>query len=118
MKVIGLILKYMAILLMCIILSCCGNVLENALENVSNAEQDTVLNASQDTAVEAVQDTAHKDYINETHRDSVYICSSAKSKKYHRTQYCRGLSRCSCQVKKMTIEQAEHKGMTPCKICY
>lgn len=52
---------------------------------------------------------------NETY---VYICTGPKSKRYHKTSSCRGLEKCSKDVKKVTLVYAEGKGRTPCNICY
>lgn len=48
----------------------------------------------------------------------VYICTGPKSERYHKTSECRGLERCSKDIKKVTLAYAEEKGRTPCKICY
>lgn len=48
----------------------------------------------------------------------VFICTGGKSTKYHKTATCRGLSRCSGQIKKITIDDASKMGRTPCSICY
>jgi len=44
----------------------------------------------------------------------VYVCSGAKGKKYHLRADCRGLSSCQHKVIKMTLEQAQKKGLTLC----
>lgn len=48
----------------------------------------------------------------------VYICTGPQSERYHKTSGCRGLEKCSKDVKKVTLAYAEEKGRTPCKICY
>lgn len=48
----------------------------------------------------------------------VYICTGPQSKKYHKTDKCRGLNKCSGTIKKITLEEAKKIGRTPCKICY
>jgi len=49
----------------------------------------------------------------------VYICTGAKSERYHKVNTCRGLSNCSKQIIKITKEDAVKKyKRTPCKICY
>ena len=48
----------------------------------------------------------------------VYICTGPSSKRYHRTSTCKGLVKCSKEVKKVTKSYAESKGKTPCKMCY
>ena len=123
------------------------NELNATQDTTLNAAEDTSLNTANDKTTNNVQDTiskttldtasnvapapaaainhsnnagsaSHKDCIDVTHGESVYICTSSKATKYHRTQYCRGLSRCNSQIQMMTQEQAENRGMTPCKICY
>lgn len=58
-------------------------------------------------AVPAVQDS-----------DVVYICTGPMAKRYHKTDQCRGLRRCSGMIKQVTVEEAEAKGRTPCHTCY
>lgn len=48
----------------------------------------------------------------------VYICTGPQSKRYHKTTECKGLERCSKDIKKVTLAHAEDMGRTPCKICY
>jgi len=45
---------------------------------------------------------------------TVYICNSGKSKKYHYSQNCRGLSNCQSKIIKTTIEQAKKDDKTLC----
>jgi len=49
--------------------------------------------------------------------DSVYVCISTGSKRYH-AYMCSGLRHCTHEVKKVTKAQAIRWGYTPCKICY
>lgn len=49
---------------------------------------------------------------------SVWICTGPKSKRYHATDRCRGLNRCSRELKQLSKAEAEERGYTPCKICY
>jgi len=50
---------------------------------------------------------------------SVYICTGPQSERYHKTNTCRGLSKCSTKIIKVTQEDAVKKyNRTPCKICY
>lgn len=44
----------------------------------------------------------------------VYICNSPKAKKYHLSKTCRGLSNCSYQTVKITLEKAKKDGKTLC----
>lgn len=48
----------------------------------------------------------------------VYICTGGSSKRYHKTDRCKGLDNCKGTIKKVTLAYAEDKGRTPCKICY
>lgn len=45
---------------------------------------------------------------------TVYIASSGKGKKYHRTPSCSGMKGATA----VTEEQAKARGYTPCKKCY
>ena len=49
----------------------------------------------------------------------VYICTGAKSVRYHKVNTCKGLNNCSKEIIKVTQEDAvkKHK-RTPCKICF
>ncbi len=49
--------------------------------------------------------------------DSVLICVSPTGHKYHSYE-CRGLARCTHEIKKVTKAQAVKMGYTVCKICY
>lgn len=49
--------------------------------------------------------------------DSVLICQSRSAYAYHKYE-CRGLSRCTHGILKLTLEQAKKMGYKPCKICY
>jgi hypothetical protein len=45
---------------------------------------------------------------------TVYVCKSAKGKKYHLRADCRGLSNCQHKIVKMTLAQAQKSGLTVC----
>ena len=45
---------------------------------------------------------------------NVYICNGSKSTKYHLTDDCRGLNRCSTAIEKVTLKEAQDKGRTIC----
>jgi hypothetical protein len=49
--------------------------------------------------------------------DSVYICLSKTAYAYHGYE-CRGLSRCTHGIRKLTKAQAIKLGYRACKICY
>ncbi len=44
----------------------------------------------------------------------VYICKTKSSKKYHYRKNCRGLSRCSTTIEKITKQKAKASGKTLC----
>lgn len=48
----------------------------------------------------------------------VYVCTGNKSKRYHKTDKCKGLSACSGSIKKVSVNEAKRMNRTPCKICY
>ena len=48
----------------------------------------------------------------------VYICTGPQSAKYHKTSTCRGLDKCSKEIKKVTVKEARSIGRTPCGYCY
>lgn len=45
----------------------------------------------------------------------VYICTGPKAKVYHATEDCRGLERCSGEVKAVPKTSTKRR---PCRICY
>lgn len=45
---------------------------------------------------------------------AVYICTGPKAKVYHSTPDCKGLSRCSDTIKKVSKSSTKRKG---CRIC-
>lgn len=49
--------------------------------------------------------------------DTVYICTGPKAKVYHSTSKCRGLNRCSGDIKSISLKEAK-KSRRACKICY
>ena len=49
---------------------------------------------------------------------TVYICTGPNSKRYHKHSDCRGLGKCSGEIKAVTVSKAESMGRTPCKWCY
>ncbi|WP_298547156.1 hypothetical protein [uncultured Aquimarina sp.] len=44
----------------------------------------------------------------------VYICKGKQSKRYHYTEDCRGLSRCSTKIYKVTLSEAKELGRDLC----
>lgn len=53
-----------------------------------------------------------------TNESTVYICTGPNSKRYHSHSDCRGLGKCSGEIKEVSISKAESIGRTPCKWCY
>ncbi len=49
---------------------------------------------------------------------NVYICTGGTSKRYHCYRHCKGLTNCTGEIEKVSEEEAEDMGRTPCKICY
>ncbi|WP_321479777.1 hypothetical protein [uncultured Bacteroides sp.] len=49
---------------------------------------------------------------------SVYICTGPKSTVYHSNPKCRGLNRCSGEIKAISLADAKEMGRRACKICY
>lgn len=53
----------------------------------------------------------------ETLTDTAYICTGPKAQVYHSTSKCRGLNRCSGEIKAVSFEKVK-KTRRACKICY
>ncbi|MGN6354122.1 MAG: hypothetical protein ACTHLB_12080, partial [Parafilimonas sp.] len=54
-----------------------------------------------------------------TKPEYVYICVSRTAYVYHKTKECRGLSRCTHEIKKITKKEAvDDYGRRACKVCY
>ncbi len=49
-----------------------------------------------------------------TSSSDVYICISKTASKYHLSESCKGLSRCTHQVKKTSKDEAKRLGYTLC----
>lgn len=47
--------------------------------------------------------------------DTVYICTGPKAKVYHSTSKCRGLNRCSGDIKSISLKEAK-KSRRACKM--
>ena len=48
----------------------------------------------------------------------VFICTGPSAKTYHRTNDCRGLSRCSGDIEEVSLDEAEDMERRACRICY
>ena len=60
----------------------------------------------------------HANFNSTKDQTKVYICTGGSSKSYHKYPKCTGLSRCSKEVKEITLEQAINMNRVPCKICH
>ena len=49
--------------------------------------------------------------------NKVYICTGPQSHAYHVKKNCRGLDRCSREIKTVTLEEAERMHRHPCRFC-
>ncbi len=49
---------------------------------------------------------------------SVYICTGSKATVYHSSNKCRGLNRCSGEIKAISLADAKEMGRRACKMCY
>lgn len=52
--------------------------------------------------------------ITKSTETNVYICKGKGSKRYHYIENCRGLSRCSTKVYKVTLKKAKEMRRTLC----
>lgn len=59
-----------------------------------------------------------KQDVKKTSIEYVYVCNGPSATKYHKTKNCRGLSRCSTNIEKISKSDAVKKGRSACKICY
>jgi len=50
-------------------------------------------------------------------QQKVYICTGSKAYAYHINKKCSGLSRCSGDIKQITLSEAEAQHRKPCKKC-
>ena len=50
--------------------------------------------------------------------DTVYICTGSYSRRYHKTEYCKGLKKCGGVTVGITKDEARSLNRTPCHICY
>jgi hypothetical protein len=48
---------------------------------------------------------------------NVYICVSKNAVAYHVNQNCRGLNKCTHEIKNVTVDKAKSMGYRACKIC-
>lgn len=51
--------------------------------------------------------------------NTVYICDSKNSEVYHSSKTCKGIEKCTHQIKEVSLEDAVNTyKRRPCKICY
>lgn len=48
----------------------------------------------------------------------VYYCTGPKAKRYHKYKTCKGLNKCSGDIRSCTVDEAKRKYLTECHICY
>lgn len=53
-----------------------------------------------------------------TEAQTVYYCTGPKAKRYHKYRSCKGLNKCSAEIRSCSVEEAKRKSLTPCHICY
>lgn len=62
-------------------------------------------------------DASSKSLADFTPETYVLICQSKTAKAYH-SHNCKGLDRCTHEIVKVTLEEAQQMGRTPCGFCY
>lgn len=50
--------------------------------------------------------------------EGVYICTGPTAYAYHKTAECKGLRRCTGDIKKISLGQAKAENRKACKLCY
>ena len=50
-------------------------------------------------------------------QSQVYICTGPDAYRYHKTDRCRGLNRCTGEIRKVPVSYAQSVGFTACRIC-
>jgi hypothetical protein len=48
--------------------------------------------------------------------NDVFVCKGPSSKVFHKSNRCKGLSKCSTEVYQVTLEEAKKLGRRACKI--
>lgn len=48
----------------------------------------------------------------------VYICTGPKAETFHKSKGCRGLNKCSGNIRMIPLSKAKEIGRRACKICY
>ena len=59
----------------------------------------------------------HRQEKHKVNPECVYVCSGPASKRYHSVEDCDSLKRCSGGILRMTADDAERIGKTPCRLC-
>ena len=50
--------------------------------------------------------------------NGVYICTGPRSRVYHKTSKCKGLRRCSGEIKLVSLDEAKRLHRRECRICF
>ena len=50
--------------------------------------------------------------------DRVYLCNGPQSEVYHKTNYCKGLKRCTTEIEATDLASAKAKHRRECRYCY
>lgn len=66
------------------------------------------------TIISQERTSTHKQNIAE---EIVLVCDSPNAKAYHAYQ-CSGLDKCTHEIIKIKLSEAQERGLKPCKICY
>ena len=69
------------------------------------------------TAFAAPKHSVHKHAVHAKAQTYVYVCNSSRAYAYHIDPNCSGLNRCTHGISKITLEEAQQMGRTPCRIC-
>ena len=48
----------------------------------------------------------------------VFVCLSKTARKYHKYENCRGLLKCTHEVKKLSMSDVDTLRFSACKLCY
>jgi hypothetical protein len=57
-------------------------------------------------------------YVPASSGNTVYICTGPYAEAYHNTTSCRGLSKCSGEIREVTEQEAINMGRHACGYCY
>lgn len=57
-------------------------------------------------------------FLTTSSTQKVYICTGPTAYAYHKYRTCRGLNRCTGEIKQISLEQAKSEKRRACKICF